>query len=111
MIVAYELAQLSTTARNLPRAGAALLVYVSCLIRDDALDFANHTKIAMEKHTDLFTFTLGPIPVILTTKTGPGMTRRLARARLRPACEDHCPIQSDSFVPLLSVSSNLSQDR
>jgi NAD+ synthase (glutamine-hydrolysing) len=26
MIVAYELAQLSTTARNLPRAGAALLV-------------------------------------------------------------------------------------
>ncbi len=26
MVVAYELAQLSTTARNLPRAGAALLV-------------------------------------------------------------------------------------
>jgi len=26
MIVAYELAQLSTTARNLPRAGAVLLV-------------------------------------------------------------------------------------
>jgi NAD+ synthase (glutamine-hydrolysing) len=26
MIVAYELAQLSITARNLPRAGAALLV-------------------------------------------------------------------------------------
>jgi hypothetical protein len=74
MIVAYELAQLSTTARNLPRAGAALLVYVSYLIRDDALDFANHTKIAMKKHTDLFTFTLSPIPVILTTKTGPGMT-------------------------------------
>lgn len=26
MVVSYELAQLSTTARNLPRAGAALLV-------------------------------------------------------------------------------------
>jgi NAD+ synthase (glutamine-hydrolysing) len=29
MIVTYELAQLSTTARNLPRAGAALLVLAS----------------------------------------------------------------------------------
>jgi hypothetical protein len=41
MIVAYELAQLSTTARNLPRAGAALLVLGTYpVVRDDALDFA-----------------------------------------------------------------------
>ena len=42
-----------------------------------------------------------PEPVILTTNTGPGMTRRLARARLRPARfgpanEDHYPEPSDS---------------
>jgi hypothetical protein len=55
-------------------------VYVSRLIGDYALDFVNHVKIVMEKHTDLFAFTLGPI-------------------------------QGDSPVPLLSIPSNLSQDR
>ena len=35
--------------------------YVSCLICNDALDFANLIKVVMEKHTDLVTVTLGPI--------------------------------------------------
>jgi hypothetical protein len=55
-------------------------VYVPRLIGDDALGFVNHVKIVMEKHTDLFAFTLGPI-------------------------------QGDSPVSLLSISSNLSQNR
>jgi hypothetical protein len=46
----------------------------------------------------------GSRPVILTTKTGPDMTRRFVRARLtsarvRPAREDHCRILTTKTSP------------